>query len=158
MKSLVIYDSVFGNTEKIAKAIGEGIDAQVVRVNAVKQEDLAGVELLLVGSPTRGFRPTEGMKKFLKDLPSGSLKGVGVGGFDTRMDVDEVDNKILTFLEKIFGYAAEPITKTLVQKGGRQIIPPAGFIVKASEGPLRDGELERAREWGKEAAKKSRLI
>jgi flavodoxin len=153
MKTLVIYDSVFGNTEKIAKAIGEGISAQVVQVSAIKPDDLVGVELLLVGSPTRGFRPTDGMKKFLKDLPSGSLKGVNVGGFDTRMDVDEVDNKVLTFMEKIFGYAAEPITKTLVQKGGRQIIPPAGFIVKASEGPLRDGELERAGEWGKEALK-----
>jgi flavodoxin I len=155
MKTMVIYDSVFGNTEKIAKAIGEGVVAQVVQVNSVKSEDLAGVELLLVGSPTRGFRPTDGMKKFLKELPSGSLKGVKVGGFDTRMDVDEVDNKVLTFMEKIFGYAAEPIVKALVQKGGRQIIPPAGFIVKASEGPLRDGELERAREWGKEAAKKA---
>lgn len=153
MKTLVIYDSVFGNTEKIAKAIGEGSGAKVVQVNAVKPEDMAGVELLLVGSPTRGFRPTDGMKKFLKDLSSRSLKGVGVGGFDTRMDVDEVDNKVLTFMEKIFGYAAEPIAKTLVQKGGRQVIPPAGFIVKASEGPLRDGELERAREWGKEALK-----
>ena len=120
MKALVIYDSVFGNTEKIAKAIGEGISAQVVQVSAVKPDDLAGVELLLVGSPTRGFRPTDGMKKFLKDLPSGSLKGVNVGGFDTRMDVDEVDNKVLTFMEKIFGYAAEPIAKVLVQKGGRQ--------------------------------------
>jgi flavodoxin len=155
MKALVVYDSVFGNTEKIAKAIGEGIGAQVVKVDAVKPEDLAGVELLLVGSPTRGFRPTDGMKKFLKALPSGSLKGAEVAGFDTRMDVDEVDNKVLTFLEKIFGYAAEPISKTLVQKGGRQIIPPAGFIVKASEGPLRDGELERAREWGKEAVIKA---
>ena len=153
MKTLVIYDSVFGNTEKIAKAIGERSGAKVVQVSAVKSEDLAGVELLLVGSPTRGFRPTDGMKKFLKDLSSGILKGVGVGGFDTRMDVDEVDNKVLIFMEKIFGYAAEPIAKTLVQKGGRQVIPPAGFIVKASEGPLRDGELERAREWGKEALK-----
>ena len=153
MKTLVIYDSVFGNTEKIAKAIGERSGAKVVQVSAVKSEDLAGVELLLVGSPTRGFRPTDGMKKFLKDLSSGILKGVGVGGFDPRMDVDEVDNKVLTFMEKIFGYAAEPIAKTLIQKGGKQVIPPAGFIVKASEGPLRDGELERAREWGKEALK-----
>jgi flavodoxin len=153
MKALVIYESIFGNTEKIARSIGEGVGAKVVQVSAVKSEDLAGVELLLVGSPTRGFRPTDGMKKLLKDLSPGSLKGVGVGGFDTRMDVDEVDNKVLTFMEKIFGYAAEPIAKTLVQKGGRQVIPPAGFIVKASEGPLRDGELERAREWGKEALK-----
>jgi flavodoxin len=152
MKAMVIYDSVFGNTEKIALAVGEGAGAQVVQVGALQDGALAGVEMLLVGSPTRGFRATEPIQKFLKGLPKNTLAGVAVGGFDTRMDVKEVKNKVLTFLEGIFGYAAEPIDKALVKCGGQQAVPPAGFFVHGSEGPLWDGELERAKEWGKQAA------
>jgi flavodoxin len=155
MKALVIYDSVFGNTEKIALAVGEAAGAQVVKVGALQDGALAGVTLLLVGSPTRGFRPTEGIQKLLKGLPKNALKGVAVGGFDTRMDVKEVKNRVLTFMEGIFGYAAEPIAKALVKCGGRQAVPPAGFFVHGSEGPLWDGELERAKEWGRQAAGKA---
>jgi flavodoxin len=155
MKTLVIYDSVFGNTEKIALAVGEAAGAQVVKVNALPVDALAGVALLLVGSPTRGFRPTEGIQKFLKDLPKGSLTGVAVSGFDTRMDVKEVKNRVLTFMESIFGYAAEPIAAGLVKKGGKLALPSAGFFVHGSEGPLWDGELERAKEWGAEALRKA---
>ncbi len=79
MKALVIYDSVFGNTEKIALAVGEAAGAQVVKVGALQDGALAGVELLLVGSPTRGFRPTEGIQKFLKGLPKNVACGRGGG-------------------------------------------------------------------------------
>jgi flavodoxin len=151
MKTVVVYDSVFGNTEKIALAVGEGASAKVVKVDALQPSDLEGVELLLVGSPTRGFRATEPIQKLLKGLPKNGLKGVAVGGFDTRMDVKEVKNAFLTFMESIFGYAAEPIAKSLVKCGGSQAVPPAGFFVHGSEGPLWDGELERAKQWGAEA-------
>ena len=155
MKALVIYDSVFGNTEKIALAIGDGAGAQVVKVGELQGGELEGVDLLLVGSPTRAFRPTEGIQKFLKKLPKGSLAGVAVGGFDTRADVATVNNRMLTSMVKVFGYAAEPIDKALVKCGGRQAVPPAGFFIEESEGPLREGELERATEWGRQAAGKA---
>jgi len=154
MKALVIYDSVFGNTEKIARAVGEGIVAQVVKVDALQDGALAGVALLLVGSPTRAFRPTEGIQKFLRGLPKNALEGISVGGFDTRADVATVNNRVLTSMVKVFGYAAEPIASSLVKKGGHQVVAPAGFFIEESEGPLRAGELERAKEWGKQAAGK----
>ena len=66
MKALVIYDSVFGNTEKIARAVGEAAGAQVVKVGALQDGALAGVDLLLVGSPTRGFRADRTHSKILK--------------------------------------------------------------------------------------------
>ncbi len=157
MKALIIYDSVFGNTEKIAQAIGEGTGARVVKVDAVTPADLEGVNLLLVGSPTRAFRPTEGIQKYLKALPKGALESVAVGGFDTRADVATVNSRVLTSMVKFFGYAAEPIDKALVKCGGRQAVPPAGFFIEESEGPLREGELERAKEWGKQAAEKGGL-
>ncbi len=63
MKALLIYDSVFGNTEKIARAIADGLAAQAsvetLRPEQVDPEQLTGWDLLVVGSPTRGFRPTE---------------------------------------------------------------------------------------------------
>jgi len=56
---------------------------------------------------------------------------------------------LFNILEKVFGYAAKPITEKLQKKGGDLAIPPEGFIVKDSKGPLKDGELERAESWAK---------
>ncbi len=147
MKALVVYDSVFGNTAKIAQAMGAVLDAPVLRVGDVQPAHWAGLDVLIVGSPTRAFSPLPTVSRWLRSLPVGSLKGVRVAAFDTRMDVQEVNNGVLTLLAKILGYAAEPIGKQLVKKGGAQALTSAGFIVKGSEGPLKDGELERAAAW-----------
>lgn len=156
MKALVVYESYFGNTEKIARAVAAGLAAQsevtVLRVSDVMPDQLKGFDLVVVGSPTRAFRPTEGTQALLKALPAGLLKGVKVAGFDTRMDVKAVNNVILTVFAGLFGYAAEPIGKALVKAGGTQVDKPQGFIVLASEGPLREGELDRAASWGQKLA------
>lgn len=153
MKTLVVYDSFFGNTEKIAQAIGGALgDAQVVRVGAVQPAHLAGLQCLVVGSPTRAFQPSPATKQWLNSLPAGSLNGVKVTAFDTRMDVKAANNAILTFMAGIFGYAAQPMAKKLAGKGGTLAAAPEGFIVKASEGPLKEGELERAVAWAKQMA------
>ncbi len=154
MKVLVIYDSVFGNTEKIAQAIGDAIGLQenveILRVSDVKPEQLTGLYLLIVGSPTRGFRPTKAIKHFLKNIPADGLQGVKVAAFDTRMSMEDVNSRILHFLVKIFGYAAGPIAERLRKKAGELVIAPEGFIVKGTEGPLKEGELERAATWAKQ--------
>jgi flavodoxin len=107
MKTLVLYDSVFGNTEKIAQAIGAALgETPVLRVGDVKMEQLSGINLLLVGSPTRGFRPTEATTQFLKNIPHDALKGVRAAAFDTRMVVEEVGSPILSVFTRIFGCAA----------------------------------------------------
>ena len=153
MKILVIYDSVFGNTEKIAQAVSAGLagrgEVELLKVADVTPQKLAGVGLLVAGSPTRGFRATEGMKALLKNLPAGALQGVKVAAFDTRLVIKEVHNAFLSFMVGIFGYAAKPMADALVSKGGQLAVPPEGFFVKASEGPLKDGELERAAAWAK---------
>lgn len=151
MKVLIIYDSFFGNTEKIAQALGNSLSpknqVEVVKINALKPEQLTGVGLLIVGSPTRAFRPTKPIVKFLKKLPRGALKGIEVAAFDTRINPVEVNSRLLNFMVKIFGYAAEPIAKYLVKKSGLLVLSPTGYFVKESEGPLKDGEIERAKEW-----------
>jgi len=152
MKSLVIYTTMYGNTEKIARAIGGALSAEVLSVQEATPEKLQGIELLVVSSPTQAFNMLPAMKTWLKELPDSCLKGMKVAAFDTRLDVKKVKNVILTFMESIFGYAAEKIGKALVSKGGAQVIKPEGFFVDASEGPITTGELERATEWAKKLA------
>ena len=89
MKVLVIYDSVFGNTEKVARAIAEGLGEEGDRRDETPGrgdgDGMAGYDLLVVGSPTRGFRPTEGLVALLNQLPAGALKGRRAAAFDTRI-------------------------------------------------------------------------
>lgn len=151
MKALVIYDSYFGNTEQVAQAIGHQFSAQMdtrtLNVNGVSPEQLSGLDYLIVGSPTRGFKATDAIYALIKAIPSNGLAGVNVAAFDTRLAVEQVNSTILTFLVKIFGYAAEPINARLVKKGGQQNLPPAGFFVEGTAGPMKTGELERAAHW-----------
>ncbi len=151
MKALVVYDSVFGNTEQIAQAIGKALgpaeDVRVLRVGDAEPGQLAGLGLLIVGSPTRAFRPTPATTSFLKGIPARGLRGVRVAAFDTRIAMDDQVPGILRFMAGIFGYAAKPIADRLAKKGGELALPPEGFIVNGSEGPLKDGELERAADW-----------
>ena len=157
MKALIVYDSVFGNTEQVAKAIGGvlGTDEEVgvMRVDAVRPEQLSAVKLLVVGSPTRAFQMTKPVSSFLKNIPAGALKGVRVAAFDTRLDMNDPAPAILKFFVRIFGYAAQPIANRLARKGGTPAAAPEGFLVAGTEGPLKDGELERAVEWSKKLSK-----
>lgn len=156
MKALVIYDSVFGNTEKVAQAIGAALgtleDVSVVRIGYAEPEQLAGLDVLVVGSPTRAFRPMPAVSSFIKGLPADALQGVRTAAFDTRVSPEDANSRILAFFVRLFGWAAEKIDKALTQKGGRQAVAPEGFYVLGSEGPLRDGELERAGAWARRIA------
>lgn len=155
MKAMVIYDSAYGNTEKVAQAIGQALgpaeEVQVVRASEARPEQAAGVDLLIVGSPTQKFSPLGTITAFLKAIPRGGLQGVEVAAFDTRFPQSQVDEiRILAFFVSIFGYAAEPIAKRLEKKGGHLAIPPEPFYVSNTEGPLLDGELERAADWARQ--------
>ena len=151
MKALVVYDSVFGNTEKVAQAMGQALAAvaevKTLRVGDVNPEDLAGIDGLIVGSPTRAFSPTPAIKKWVGSIPAKGLKGVKVAAFDTRFNVEDAPSEILKGMVKVFGYAAKPIGDRLVKKGGYLSLSLEGFFVLDSEGPLKDGELERAADW-----------
>jgi flavodoxin len=151
MKALVLYDSVFGNTKRVAEAIASalGTEAQVDLVSPADQvlPRLPGLDLLVVGSPTRGFRPTEAIADILKRIPSKALKETRVASFDTRFKADELKSATTRFVVKTGGYAAKRIASQLQKAGGALIAPPEGFYVEDTEGPLRPGELERAGAW-----------
>ena len=146
MKALIVYDSTYGNTEKIAKAIGAALtgDVKVLRAGEVNPAELNAFDLLVIGSPTYGGRPMPSVAELLNKIPESAIKGKNIAAFDTR---------IPTKLAKIFGYAADRIAKNLKEKGGNLVVPGEGFFVNGKEGPLKEGELERAASWAKELSK-----
>jgi flavodoxin I len=142
MKTLVVYDSLYGNTEKIAKAIGDAVggEVRVLSVGEAKPSELTTVDLLLVGSPTHGGRASPPMREFLDKVQARGLQGVKVAAFDTRLA-----NK----WAGIIGFAAGRIAKSLRKKGGTLVLSPEAFYVEGTEGPLKEGELERAAAWAR---------
>jgi flavodoxin len=145
MAAIVIYDSQYGNTEAIAKAIGKGFgeDAKVVRLGDVKVEDIAPYHFVIIGSPTQGGRQTPAIKDFVDKIPAEALKEKRLAAFDTRLK---------SVFVKLFGYAGPRIETAIKAKGGNTTAQPQGFFVKSTKGPLLDGELERATSWAKAVA------
>jgi flavorubredoxin len=142
MKTLVIYDTSYGNTSRVAEAIARGLgDATAIEVEKLGPEHLIGIRLLVVGSPTQGGRPTAAIHEWLQALPALAVSAVA---FDTRLRGGWLQRTALDLV----GYAAPRIARALQQKGCTIIDEPKGFIVGASEGPLVAGELERASAWG----------
>jgi flavodoxin I len=142
MKALVVYDSVYGNTEQIAKAVAAGIagSTQAVRVGAAGVDALRSIDLLVVGSPTLGGRPSRAMQSFIDGIPQPVAKGLQVAAFDTRVAMK---------FARIFGWAAARMAEKLKASGSSLKAPPEGFIVKGRSGPLTEGEAERAKAWAK---------
>ncbi|ABV34131.1 flavodoxin family protein [Pseudothermotoga lettingae] len=158
MNILILYDSFFSNTEKIARTIGEAFspnEVNVLKVDNVKYRNLENLDLLIVGSPTRAFSPTRAIKSFLRKIPKDGLKGVKVIAFDTRFTKEKIRSSffMLPFFVKIFGYAADSIAKKLTKKGGKLVVPSEWFFVEDVEGPLKDGEIEHTKRWVKKILK-----
>jgi flavodoxin len=154
MKILILYDSMYGNTEKIAQTIGTALtgDVKVIPVSEANTSDLESLDTLIVGSPTHGARPTPAIQQFIEKLDSDSLTDVKVASFDTRLSVKagNVGIRIIAGLAGGFGYSAKHIANSLQNKGGDLVKSPEGFIVKGGKGPLVEGELERATSWAQE--------
>lgn len=150
MKILILYDSFYGNTEKIAEAIGSGLvgDIKIIHVKKAGISQVKNINLLVVGSPTHGGMPTPSIAAFLKTLPDDSLAWVNVAAFDTRFATED-HGIALKIVMNVLRFAAGRIVRTLKRKGGIPIAKPEGFIVEDKEGPLKKGELERAKAWAK---------
>ena len=154
MKALVVYDSQFGNTEKIARVIGDtlakGAETTLLRAAAATPQALSGYDLIIIGSPTQRFNATETVGGLLAGL---SLTNMKAAAFDTRFDMAAVESRMLRMAVKIAGdsaaYAAPRIAAVLEKAGATMVVAPEGFIVTDTEGPLREGELERAAEWAR---------
>ena len=121
---------------------------KVVQVGSINASEVSSFDLIIVGSPVHGGRATPAIDAFLKQLPAHSLEGKSVAAFDTRFEAEE-QGIGLRILMNVIRYAAERIARELTKKGGSLVAEPEGFIVEQKEGPLRQGELERAGHWAK---------
>lgn len=152
MNTLVIYESAYGNTAKIAQTIADTLHTKAHLSKDVSADDVQNADFVIIGSPTQGGLPLPSIKTFIDGLPVDALKGKKVAAFDTRIASDE-QNLFLKWLTKTIGYAAEKIEQQLARKGASVAIAPEAFIVTGKEGPLKSGELERAKRWAATATK-----
>jgi len=145
-KAIVVYDTKFGNTEKIARVLAEGIKEQGVEVDCVKVEEveigkLDEYDFLAIGGPTHAFGLSKPMKDFLQRLESIDIGGKKGFAFDTKLK------------SRFAGSAAKGIEKRLEKLGVSIVKPHASAIVKGGEGPLEEGMEEKFKQIVGEIAK-----
>ena len=158
MRSLVVSESLFGNTDAVAHAIAEGLsrygEVAVLTPDAADPEEVRAADLLVVGTPTHAWGLPRA-SSWANGKPETVPRGVGRLVRDWLIDVSTGDGRpataFATRLDKprvVTGSAARGIARRLRRRGWSQVASPASFVVLGTKGPLRDGELERARTWG----------
>ena len=143
MNALVIYHSQFGNTKQVAEAITgvfqEAGAARTIRASQLGPADLQEVDLVVMGTPTHKMNLPGAVRPVFEELPKRSLRGVPIAAFDTSY-------KMSAFLARFT--ASKRIDRKLRKLGGKRLVPPETFHVEDNhEGPLYDGEIERAENW-----------
>lgn len=151
MKTLIVYDSYYGNTRKIAELIKEvlGSDTEMIRAKDFSIDKMNYIDTLIVGSPTRIFKPTHNIMKFLHNFPNDILEDKNILLYDTRICLKDIPSNILKFFVKKFGYAIDNMEKIIEKKGGKISLQSQGFIIKENADSLYESEIERAKEWAK---------
>jgi flavodoxin len=164
MKALVVYESMFGNTEQIARAVaaglGESVDAQLVEVTDAPTEPDSEVALIVAGGPTHAFsmsRESTRADAISKGAPEGEQE-FGLREWMAALPSGQHTEKMATFDTKIKsmrhlpGSAAKSATKAARRHGYESVARAESFYVDDVDGPLLDGEIDRARAWGRQLA------
>lgn len=142
MKTLVVYYSKFGHTQSVAEVIAQVLAAegptQVLSTDELDVEALRQADLIIMGTPTHKMNLPEAVRPVLDSLPRRILPKTPVAAFDTSY-------KMNAFLARFT--AAKRLDRKLRKLGGKRIVPPETFYVMEREGPLYDGEIERAQAW-----------
>ncbi len=144
---IVVFDTKFGNTEKITKSIAAGLEraavaAKYVSVSKAHLEALKDHDLIVVGSPTQTFTASKPMKEFIDRLENvGGLAGKSFYAFDTRLP------------SRFSGSAAKYIESKLERMGLRPAGPRSSAIGRGSAFKLDDGEEKRLESIGFERGK-----
>ena len=161
MKAVVVYESLWGNTAAIARAIAEGIGqgTRAVTTDAAPPEAIADADLIVAGAPVLAFSlPTDAMRDSVASSEVGAPTPPDLTHPSLRSWLDSLPagaGTCAAFETRIWWSprgATGDIEKRL-QRAGRRIVSKSHkFVVKDKYGPLRDGEVERARQWGVELA------
>jgi hypothetical protein len=161
MSTMVVFESLWGNTRALAEAVAEGMSppATVVDVGEAPVPLPGEVDLLVVGGPTHAFsmsrastrhdaegkgapagHAARGIREWLGDLPGSD--SVDVATFDTRVGK----------VRHLPGSAAKAAGREVRRHHLGHLVATESFYVDDMAGPLLDGELERARAWGESLA------
>lgn len=141
MNTLIIYDSTFGNTAQVAQAmadkLGEHGTVRIALADEAGLSEMEEIDLLIVGGPTQRHGVSPAIRNLLERLPRRTLRGAGAAAFDTRYHMAAWKS----------GSAAHRIAGRLKRTGASLLVEPESFFVAEREGPLEEGELERAARW-----------
>jgi hypothetical protein len=158
MSTLVVFESFWGNTATVAQAVAEGIagPVEVVGVADAPTPLPRDVDLLVVGGPTHAFGMTRattrrdavkqggetgheeaGIREWLAALAP--VPGLDVATFDTRAAA----------VRRLPGSAARGAARSVSRTHLGRVVDTESFYVDDTDGPLLDGEVERARAWGR---------
>jgi flavodoxin len=145
MKALIVYESKYGNTEKIALAISSGMkevgmtDVVVKKTDDAASEDFKSADIWVVGGPTHIMSATGGPKSALKTGIKSGLVGKKATFFDTRF-------------KNAKSGGAEKLKSMAEKEGLRLAVEPEAFIVTSTQGPLAEGEEAKAAQFGRKIA------
>ncbi len=148
MRGIVVFDTSFGNTKTIAQTISEtlresGIDVDTLHVRQVKKISAKENNFLVLGSPTRFGTMSFAIRSFLGKVKTEEWANKPFAAFDT----ENPEN-----IEKKQGSAAEKIAAKLKEKKMNQILPVLKAVVFEMKGPLKEGEIERTKEYARNLA------
>lgn len=147
MPTLIIHDSLYGNTARVAIFLGQQITGAVVKnINEAQLEDVAAARLVIIGTPTHGGRASQPLQAFLATLPVSIWQERRVAVFSTGLPAT-YKNIFLRLVIRLIGYAATPTLAALVKRGAVPAAPPINLLVETKQGPLLPGELERLNAW-----------
>lgn len=154
MKAIVMFDTLYGNTEKIASSLakglrGTGVETSVVNIKTVNVDELAKYDLLALGAPTQYFTASKSLKEFLKQLEEKDLRGKHGFAFDTKLE-SRLSGSASKFIEKklqdlglqIIRSRASAIVYVQKKKNGKEKSKQTKDNAVAEEITLLRGEME----------------
>ena len=155
MKGIVIYDTSYGNTKKIAETVAEtlkesGIEVNLFYVKDVKKLSAKDYSFLIIGSPTKFGTMSLTVRFFLGKVKSEEWINKSFATFDT----ENPENIERSRIEKKEWSAAEKIAEKLREKKMKQLLPVLKALVLGQKGPLVKGEVERTKDYAKQLANK----
>jgi len=153
MKGIVVYDTSYGNTQKIAETITEtlkesGMETDLLHIKEVNKLSAKDYDFLVLGSPTKFGTMSFAMKFFLGKVKSEEWTNKPFAAFDT----ENPENVESSRLENKEWSAAEKIADKLKEKNMNQLLPVLKALVLGQKGPLKEGEIERTKDYARELA------
>ena len=163
MKTIVVFESLWGNTATIARAIAEGfgLEAQVFSTAEATRDVVSGADLIVAGSPLFAFQlPTDKIRETIRSKAATFPTPPNLSHPSLRNWLETVPpgkGRCAAFETRIWwspGGAIGTIQKTLQAVGYEPLMRGKRFRVAGMHGPLKAGEMDRAREWGALLARK----